>query len=188
VGVRARVKGRLGRNPVTAPTGGRGAGRRRPGHRRPGRMAQTASGPHWREPRHRRPASGTRREAGPRPGAPRPGRSHGKDVLQYPRHLRRVRGRPHPPWATCLESARPPARTSDCSWRKPGGCIRTSAPSHPRFSTRISSRCVPAWVGRRSNPRALSGVPVCGSSPCPMLATGARPRRRLRRWLPWSMD
>ena len=46
--------------------------------------------------RHRRPASGTRRETGPRPGALRPGRSDGKAVLQYPRHLRRVRSRPHP--------------------------------------------------------------------------------------------
>ena len=45
--------------------------------------------------RHRRPASGTRREPGHRPGALRPGRSHGKDVLQYPRHLRRVRSRSH---------------------------------------------------------------------------------------------
>ena len=47
-------------------------------------------------PRHRRSASGTRRETGPRPGALRPGRSDGKDVLQYPRHLRRVRSRSHP--------------------------------------------------------------------------------------------
>ena len=46
--------------------------------------------------RHRRPASGTRRETGPRPGPLRPGRSHGKAVLQYPRHLRRVRSRFHP--------------------------------------------------------------------------------------------
>ena len=46
--------------------------------------------------RHRRSASGTRRETGPRPGPLRPGRSHGKDVLQYPRHLRRVRSRSHP--------------------------------------------------------------------------------------------
>ena len=106
------------------------------------------------------------------------------------RHRAFIRKEPTvPPWAIiCLETARPSARTRDCFWRKPGGCIRTFAPSHPRFSTRISSRCVPVWVGRRSNPRALSGVPVCGSSPCPMLATGARPRRRLRRWLPWSMD
>ena len=43
-----------------------------------------------------RSASGTRRETGPRPGALRPGRSDGKDVLQYPRHLRRVRSRSHP--------------------------------------------------------------------------------------------
>ena len=47
-------------------------------------------------PRHRRSASGTRRETGPRPGALRPGRSAGKDVLQYSRHLRRVRSRSHP--------------------------------------------------------------------------------------------
>ena len=47
-------------------------------------------------PRHRRSASGTRRETGPRPDALRPGRSHGQDVLQYPRHLRGVRGRSHP--------------------------------------------------------------------------------------------
>ena len=46
--------------------------------------------------RHRRSASGTGRETGPRTGALRPGRSHGKAVLQYPRHLRRVRSRPHP--------------------------------------------------------------------------------------------
>ena len=47
-------------------------------------------------PRHRRSASGTGRETGPRTGALRPGRSHGKAVLQYPRHLRRVRSRSHP--------------------------------------------------------------------------------------------
>ena len=47
-------------------------------------------------PRHRRSASGTRRETGPRTGALRPGRSHGQDVLQHPRNLRRVRGRSHP--------------------------------------------------------------------------------------------
>ena len=46
--------------------------------------------------RHRRSASGTRREICPRTGALRPVRSHGKDVLQYPRHLRRVRSRSHP--------------------------------------------------------------------------------------------
>ena len=46
--------------------------------------------------RHRRSASGTRHETGPRPGALRPGRSHGQAVLQYPRHLRRVRSRSHP--------------------------------------------------------------------------------------------
>ena len=38
----------------------------------------------------RRSASGTRRETGPGPDALQPGRSAGKDVLQYPRHLRRV--------------------------------------------------------------------------------------------------
>ena len=38
----------------------------------------------------------TGRETGPRPGALRPGRSDGKAVLQYPRHLRRVRSRSHP--------------------------------------------------------------------------------------------
>ena len=41
-------------------------------------------------------ASGTRRETGPQPDALRPGRSDGKAVLQYPRHLRRIRSRSHP--------------------------------------------------------------------------------------------
>ena len=44
----------------------------------------------------RRSTSGTRRETGPWPGALRPGRSDGKDVLQYPRHLCRVRSPSHP--------------------------------------------------------------------------------------------
>ena len=44
----------------------------------------------------RRSASGTRRETGPWTGALRPGGSDGEDVLQYPRHLRRVRSRSHP--------------------------------------------------------------------------------------------
>ena len=44
----------------------------------------------------RRSASGTKRETGPRPGALRPGRSDGKDVLQYPRHFHRIRSRSHP--------------------------------------------------------------------------------------------
>ena len=46
--------------------------------------------------RHRRSASGTRRDTGSRTGALRPGRFHGKDVLQHSRHLRRVRSRSHP--------------------------------------------------------------------------------------------
>ena len=41
-------------------------------------------------------AGTTRARPGPRPGALRPGRSHGKAVLQYPRHLRRVQSRSHP--------------------------------------------------------------------------------------------
>ena len=74
-----------------------GPRRRAPG-RHPGR-AQTRPPRQVRPgcPSHRRPALGTRRETGPRPHALGPGRSHGQDVLQYPRHLRRVRSRSHPP-------------------------------------------------------------------------------------------
>ena len=80
-----------------------GTNRARPGPRRRARRrhlgrAQTRPAGQVRPrcPRHRRPASGTRRETGPRPGPLRPGRSHGKAVLQYPRHLRRVGSRSHP--------------------------------------------------------------------------------------------
>ena len=44
--------------------------------------------------RRRRSASETRCETGPEPDALRSQRSHGEDVLQYPRHLRRARSRP----------------------------------------------------------------------------------------------
>ena len=54
----------------------------------------------WQGPSRMRASADRLRErgvkTGPRPGALRPGRSDGKDVLQYPRHLRRVRSRSHP--------------------------------------------------------------------------------------------
>ena len=92
------VSPRIASTPITAT----GPPRPRPGPRRRARRRH-AGRAETRPPgqvrpgctRHRRPASGTRRGPGPRPGALRPGRSHGKDVLQYPRRLRRVRSRSH---------------------------------------------------------------------------------------------
>ena len=79
------------------PTRPRPGPRRRARRRHAGRAETRPAGKvRPRCARHRRSASGTRRETGPRPGALRPGRSDGKAVLQYPRHLRRVRSRSHP--------------------------------------------------------------------------------------------
>ena len=83
--------------------------------------------------RHRRSASGTRRETSPRPGALRPGRSDGKAVLQYPRHLRRVRSRSHPHAHPRGHGHRP----------RQGGNCAASNPNCPPDSSGNSAACMP---------------------------------------------
>ena len=90
----------------------------------------------------RRLASGTRRETGPRLGALRPGRSDGKDVLQYPRHLRRVRSRSHPHAHPRRYGNRP----------RQGGNCAASSPNCPTDSSGNYAACMP----RASIPSAIS--------------------------------
>ena len=66
------------------------------------------------------------------------------------------------PWATCSRAVRPYLPVRACSWKRPGGCTRTSAALLLKCSTRGSLVPVPGW-------RANGWYP-----PGPVAGTGLR--------------
>ena len=71
------------------------------------------------------------------------------------------------------------ARTEGCSSKKPGGCIRPSAPSPPSCSMTASSAQRMALSSRSSRDQGRSAGPACASCPSRITATRtARPKRR----------